>query len=111
MPRYNIKDCLYIANSKDGKCLSLQYKSTTTKMKWECKEGHQWETTFKIIKKNTWCPDCSKIISRSLYIGLHYQHINIRKDAQEAYYFLITVGHFSDIGLRLGFSKSNKART
>ena len=63
MPRYNIKDCLYIANSKGGKCLSLQYKSTTTKMKWECKEGHQWETTFKIIKKNSWCPDCSKIIS------------------------------------------------
>jgi hypothetical protein len=32
-------------------------------MKWKCKEGHQWETTFKFIKKNSWCPDCSKIIS------------------------------------------------
>ena len=63
MPRYNINNCRDLAYSKGGKCLSLHYKSNITKMKWECKEGHIWETTFKIIKKNSWCPTCNKIIS------------------------------------------------
>ncbi len=58
--RLNIKDCLNIAKLRGGMCLSTEYKNTTAKMKWECKECHVWETTFKIIKKGSWCLICSR---------------------------------------------------
>ena len=63
MVRYNLKDCLNIAQLRKGDCLSTEYKSTTTQMIWKCEKEHQWSTTFKIIKKGSWCPECAKIIS------------------------------------------------
>lgn len=49
------------AESRDGKCLSTEYVNSHSRMKWECKNGHQWETRFsKVIFENTWCPKCKK---------------------------------------------------
>jgi hypothetical protein len=78
MPRYNLQDCEEYAKSNGGLCLSLEYKSTTTKMDWECEEKHKWETTFKIIKTGCWCPDCSKIISGKKRKGTKNNKITIQ---------------------------------
>lgn len=53
-----------VAASKGGQCLSTEYISSTTKMRWRCSEGHEWETTPSNLmpRKNdsgTWCPICS----------------------------------------------------
>jgi len=56
----NIKQCQDLAHSKDGKCLSTEYKNTKTKMKWKCSKGHEWEACMGDIKnQNQWCPYCA----------------------------------------------------
>lgn len=59
--KLSLEDCKLSAEERDGKCLSEIYINSSTKMKWECKEGHQWETTYRTIKR-CWCPECSKRI-------------------------------------------------
>ena len=47
-------------------------------MKWECKEGHIWNTKFSHIKNsNTWCQRCSnKFYSKAQIQWLNYLSIN-----------------------------------
>lgn len=47
-----------IASKRGGRCLSEEYVNTTTKLLWECSEGHQWEATPDNIRKGSWCPKC-----------------------------------------------------
>jgi hypothetical protein len=54
-----IKTCQDHAESKGGKCLSEEYVNSKTKMKWKCKEGHQWEATpDSVLSGGSWCPEC-----------------------------------------------------
>jgi len=47
------------AKNKGGKCLSTKYTGMTTKYKWECEDGHQWDAMWSnIYNNNTWCPEC-----------------------------------------------------
>ncbi|MEE9378599.1 MAG: hypothetical protein V3V33_11270, partial [Candidatus Lokiarchaeia archaeon] len=48
-----------LANKKDGKCLSEEYKNIHTKLTWKCKEGHIWKALPSNIKKGHWCPSCA----------------------------------------------------
>jgi len=60
------KQCQYLtieqmneyAEKRGGKCLSEKYVNIKTKLKWECKYGHQWEARASIINQNNWCPKC-----------------------------------------------------
>lgn len=57
--RYTIDICKRFAKSKDGKCLSMPYKNSKTKLIWECKKQHQWEAlATRVVNSNTWCPYC-----------------------------------------------------
>ncbi len=49
-----------IAQSREGKCLSGKYINAITKLRWECKRGHQWEARPSDIKKGNWCPECAR---------------------------------------------------
>lgn len=52
-------ECKNLAIKKGGLCLSDECKSCTTKMLWQCAEGHQWKATWQNIKNNnSWCPKC-----------------------------------------------------
>lgn len=53
-----IKDMQNLAKRNGGKCLSLEYKGSSTKLKWECAEGHIWETTPNNIQAGYWCIIC-----------------------------------------------------
>ena len=53
-----LKELYSIANQREGKCLSNTYHDVDTKLKWECKYGHQWESTPYSIKNGSWCPIC-----------------------------------------------------
>jgi hypothetical protein len=61
----SIEDCKKKAQLKNGKCLSLNYVPNK-KMKWQCEKGHIWETTFYIIQKGCWCPECSGVKRKTI---------------------------------------------
>ncbi len=54
-----IDDLLKIAKEKGGKCLSDTYLGVYTPMKWQCAEGHIWETKPSVIRNGSWCRQCS----------------------------------------------------
>ncbi len=53
-----LKELQGIAEKRGGKCLSKEYFTATTKLKFQCKQGHVWLTTPSSIKCNHWCPQC-----------------------------------------------------
>ena len=55
-----LEELQQIAITKGGKCLSIEYINSQTKMKFECNESHQWEATPNHIKSGQWCPICAK---------------------------------------------------
>ena len=54
-----IKPLQRLAKKRGGKCLSLTYKNSVTKLMWQCAKSHQWEALPGNIKQGTWCPYCS----------------------------------------------------
>lgn len=61
--RHHIDDMHKLANSKGGKCLSTSYVNVNTKLTWQCKESHTWETKPNEIIQGRWCPVCSEGVS------------------------------------------------
>jgi hypothetical protein len=47
------------ARKRDGECLSSEYKNRHSALKFKCKYGHIWETSFSSLQKGSWCPICS----------------------------------------------------
>jgi hypothetical protein len=49
------------AISKQGLCLSTEYKSNKTKMLWQCANSHEpWEASYeKVVSAGRWCPHCA----------------------------------------------------
>jgi hypothetical protein len=54
----SIMDCHKLAESKGGKCLSLDYINSNSKLKWQCEKGHIWDTCYSLINQGSWCPEC-----------------------------------------------------
>jgi len=50
-----------IAEKHGGKCLSNEYNGARYKMRWQCKSGHEWESTFSNVQYGFWCPECGNI--------------------------------------------------
>lgn len=58
--RLTIEEMQEIAKERGGKCLSTKYVNSKTKLLWECKRGHQWESTPLSVKsRKSWCPYCA----------------------------------------------------
>jgi len=58
--RNSIEDAQKLAKERGGKCLSKIYIGATSKLLWECSEGHQWESAYGNIQSGTWCPECDR---------------------------------------------------
>lgn len=57
---YSIEAIQKIVGDKGGKILSTEFKLVTDIYKWECSEGHTWESpAHNILYHNSWCPPCS----------------------------------------------------
>jgi hypothetical protein len=72
--KLNIEEMRHIAKKRGGKCLSEEYINLLTKLKWQCKERHEWEATPGNIKSGKWCPYC---------LGLYKTIEDMRKIAKE----------------------------
>jgi hypothetical protein len=55
----NILTLQRYAETKNGKCLSLNYTYGKNKYLWECSKGHQWKATWNNINTGYWCPKCA----------------------------------------------------
>jgi len=58
--KLSIDDCIILASSRGGKCLSTEYVKSNGLITWQCKYGHIWLASHNNIKtKGCWCPDCA----------------------------------------------------
>jgi hypothetical protein len=64
--KLTIEEMQEIARGRGGECLSTVYVNGRTKLKWQCKEGHTWETAPHNVKHGSWCPVCSGNISLTI---------------------------------------------
>ena len=61
MIKHTIEDMKAFAATKEGECLSEKYINNSTKLKWKCKEGHEWDAApHSILYRQTWCGLCAK---------------------------------------------------
>lgn len=61
-----------IAIERGGKCLSKKYINSETKLKWECSEGHTWNSTPHTVKnKKSWCPTCKANKQKNTLEDMH----------------------------------------
>ena len=56
-----------VAASRGGICLSAFCPNGATKLRWRCREGHEWSATPFQIKRGHWCPFCARIVPPSLF--------------------------------------------
>ena len=54
-----------LAASRGGKCLS-RYANCSTKITWQCGEGHIWYSVLYNIR-NAWCPECAGNVKKTLH--------------------------------------------
>ena len=55
-----LQNAQMLAAEHGGRCLSLAFISTHSKLKWRCSLGHEWDATLSSIEhSNSWCPHCS----------------------------------------------------
>jgi len=51
-----------IARERGGECLATEYKNSLTKLRFQCKNGHEFEATPNAVKnEDHWCPICSGV--------------------------------------------------
>lgn len=54
-----LEECRGLARTRGGEFLSTTYLGTTTKHRWRCSDGHEWEAKPCDVKQGHWCPICS----------------------------------------------------
>jgi hypothetical protein len=47
-----------VARERGGECQSPRYGGAATKLRWRCREGHEWRAVPGSIIQGTWCPIC-----------------------------------------------------
>ena len=54
------------AEKLGGECLSTEYKSLRTRMRWRCAQGHVWESQGQNVRRGKWCLRCSGKMRKSI---------------------------------------------
>jgi hypothetical protein len=57
---YTIENAKDLAKTRGGHCLSTEYFGSSSKLDWECFDGHRWRANFNCIQSGSWCPECGK---------------------------------------------------
>lgn len=58
--KLTLADVQETARARGGECISDEYINATTKLRWRCASGHEWEQTPGAVRYGTWCPVCAK---------------------------------------------------
>ncbi|MFH0902583.1 MAG: zinc-ribbon domain-containing protein [Pseudomonadota bacterium] len=55
-----IEEMQELARARGGECLSDVYVNCSTRLRWRCAHGHEWDANPSEIKaKHSWCPRCA----------------------------------------------------
>src|SRR5262249_9150215 len=54
-----LQDARSIAQERAGRVLADTVENTSSRLLWECSQGHQWTARFMKVKTRTWCPECA----------------------------------------------------
>jgi hypothetical protein len=91
-----------IAKIKGGKLLSDIYINSGEKLKWQCANGHIFETKYDHIKTGSWCPICSSGLIESI-VRLFFEYITGQTFLKVRPKWLV-----NDLGKRLELDGYNK---
>jgi hypothetical protein len=72
--RKTIEEMQVLAAARGGRCLSKRYINGSTRLRWECVEGHRWLAIPYSIDQGRWCPECSNGISERI-ARVHFEQI------------------------------------
>lgn len=56
-----IEDMRELARKHGGHCLSAEYVDMRTALRWQCDQGHTWDSRPDNVKAGSWCRICSRI--------------------------------------------------
>lgn len=65
-----------IAKELGGVCLSKFFIDSKTKLRWRCKESHEWEAIPESVKIGRWCPFCAKNVK----LNIEEMHVMAKKN-------------------------------
>lgn len=66
-----IEDCISLAISKNGKCLSISYINNYSPITWQCEYGHIWESSYNAVSTGSWCYYCGRILTSKKLVNYH----------------------------------------
>lgn len=62
--RRTLADMHTAAAERGGLCLSEAYHNISTKLRWRCAKGHEWEATpLHVLHSRSWCPRCVGVVT------------------------------------------------
>ena len=57
--KHCIEEMRDLAIALSGKCLSVEYLGSKSKLLWQCAQGHCWEARPSSVMQGFWCPACA----------------------------------------------------
>ena len=61
---YHLDHLVAFAQSRGGRCVSVEYFGVATAHEWECGAGHEFEGSPRLlIMGGYWCPTCFPTVS------------------------------------------------
>ena len=76
--RHSIEEIYAIAESRGGKCLSVEYTNPRKRLLWECAKGHKWGSYLQTVKGGNWCPECSSGLGERICREYFEQLLHVR---------------------------------
>ncbi|SAK76044.1 hypothetical protein AWB80_04419 [Caballeronia pedi] len=69
--KLTIEDMQTIAHERGGECLSTHYVQSQVKLRWRCKDGHEWDSPPNRIRLGAWCRVCALNNAKSTMADMH----------------------------------------
>ena len=58
--KWSLEKICAIAEERGGSCLETSFTAIKKRMRWRCREGHEWEAQgTNVIQNKSWCPYCA----------------------------------------------------
>jgi hypothetical protein len=58
--KHSLEEMSALARSRGGKCLSIEYVGSKSRLVWECAKRHIWRALPIAVMEGTWCPVCAR---------------------------------------------------
>ena len=55
---HTIESIRAFAKKRGGECVSREFVNVSTKLRWRCAKGHEWEAIPDSVLRGTWCAAC-----------------------------------------------------